>query len=266
MKGIERFAACVVILVMASLSPAQSEAQNPFDGTWRIMLHLSRFSPKPVVVFLSEGWYHCTSCNPQINIRANGTDQPVLGQAFDTISVSEINPKAIQIVTKKGGRVMTEQTCVVSVDGRTLTIRSTVHPAGGGSAVAAEIVATRVGIAPANINGTSGSWRVARISRNENTALITCSSTGEEITVTHPTGETFTARFDGGDYPVTNAHRYTTVSISRINKNTIQQTGKRDDMIVAVTRMTVSDDGRQMTIVDNSPLTGRTSTYVAVKQ
>lgn len=266
MKGIERFAASAAILVVAALSPARSAAQSPFDGTWRIILSQSRFSPKPIVIFLSGGWYHCTSCNPQIDVRANGADQPVLGQAFDTISVREISAKSIQIVTKKSNGVMTEQTSTASNDGRTLTVKSAMHPAGGGPVILTEITACRVGFAPAGINPASGSWRIARISRSENAMLISYRLNGDEVTVTHPTGETFTARFDGSDYPVRNARSYSTVSLRRIDKNTIQQTGKRDDMIVAVTKMIVSADGKRMTIVDNSPLTDRTSTYIAVKQ
>lgn|SRR5512146_237231 len=266
MKGIERFAVCLAVLVAVLPSPAFSEAQSPFEGTWRVMLNQSQFSPKPLVAFLSEGWYHCTSCNPQIDIRANGSDQPVLGQAFETISVRETNPKSIQIITKKGGNVLTEQTRTASSDGKRLTIKTTVHPTNGGQETTTEIVATRVGIAPAGINGTSGSWRITRVSRSENAVLITYRLNGDRVTVIHPAGETFTARFDGRDYPVKNAHTYNTVALRRIDKNTIQQTGKRDDMIVAVIRVTVSADGAKMTIVDTSPLTDRTSTYIAVKQ
>ncbi len=72
--------------------------------------------------------------------------------------------------------------------------------------------------------------------------------------------------FGGRDYPAQNAHTYNRVSLRRIDKNTIRQTGKCDDMIVAVIKVTVSGDGRRMTIVDTSPLTDRTSTCIAVKQ
>ena len=97
MIGVERISICATVVLAVFLSPALCASQTPFDGTWRIQIDQSRFSPKPMVIFLSEGWFHCKSCNPQLNVRADGTDQQVLGQAYDTISVREIDPKTTHI-------------------------------------------------------------------------------------------------------------------------------------------------------------------------
>jgi hypothetical protein len=87
---------------------------------------------------------------------------------------------------------------------------------------------------------------------------------GDQFTMTSPTGETYTAKFDGADYPVTGAHSYNGVSLKKINANTIEETDKRDGKVVDVSTMTVN--GKMMTVVDNDKATGRTSTYVAKKQ
>jgi hypothetical protein len=266
MRVVGQPVACALIFVAALLSPALAAAQSPFDGTWRIMLNQARFSPKPIVAFLSEGWYHCPSCNPQLDVKADGADQPVLGQAFDTISVREIDSRNVLIVTKKGGVIVTEQARAVSADGKKLTIMSTEHPADGGRAVTSQITGSRIGIAPAAINGTSGKWRLIRVTQSDNGLLITLKSKGDQLTMMQPTGETYTARFDGKDYPVKGAINHNAVSLKRIGKTSFQEIDKRDGVVVEMQTMTVSADGRKMTIVDTNSLTDRTTTYIAIKQ
>ncbi len=56
------------------------------------------------------------------------------------------------------------------------------------------------------------------------------------------------------------------VSLKKINAHTIEETDKRGGTVIDVSTMTVSANGKTMTVVDNDKLTGRTSTYVATKQ
>jgi hypothetical protein len=252
--------------VAALLSQAPASAQSPFDGTWRIMLDQSRFSPKPIVAFLSEGWYHCTSCNPQLDVKADGTDQPVLGQVYDTISVREIDAKSIQLIMKKGSAVIREQIRTASADGNLLTVKLIEHPASGGRPVTYQLSGRRIGMPPAAINSASGQWRLVRVTQSENQWMITYRTRGDELTMTQPTGESYIARFDGKDYTAKGANHYNAVSLKRIGKNTIQEIEKRDGVVVETLTMTVSGDGKKMTIVDTNALTDRTTTYTAVKQ
>ena len=266
MNKAERFVACALFLMPALLVPSSSFAQSPMDGTWRTQLNQSKFSPKPLASYLSQGWYHCVSCNPPFDVKADGTDQPVAGQAYDTISVHEVDSKSIAITTKKGGTIIGEQTRTAAGDGKTMTVKSIFHPANGGPVVTTEVKATRVGLAPAGINPTSGSWRIAAIQQSDNGLLATYKTNGDEVTLTQPTGETYTAKLDGTDYPVKGAVGWDAVSLKRINKNTIEETDKRAGKVTDVSTITVSADGKKMTVVDNDKLTDRTSTFVAVKQ
>jgi hypothetical protein len=266
MKKMERLVVCALFLIAPLWVHSSTFAQSPFDGTWRINLNQSRFSPKPIVAFLSQGWYHCPSCNPQIDVKADGQDQAVGDESFDTISVREVDPKSIEVTTKKDGKIVSEQTRTVSSDGKIMTVKTIVHPADGGPVVTSEVRATRVGIAPAGINETSGSWRIAKVEQSNNGLLATYKTNGDEMTMTEPTGESYTAKLDGKDYPVKGAYYYNSVSLKRIDKNTIEETDKRNGTVVDVSRMTVSPDGKKMTVVDTSTLTNRTSTYVAEKQ
>jgi hypothetical protein len=266
MKKIERFVVCALFIGIAICVHSSVFAQGAFDGTWRTNLNQSTFSPKPVVTFLSEGWYHCTSCNPQLDVIADGKDQPVIGQSYESISVHEIDSNSIELIYKKDGKIVTEQTRAVSGDGKTLTVKSTRHPANQGMEVITEVKATRIGIAPAAINGTSGSWKITGVQQSDNGLLKTYKTDGDQITMIAPTGKTYTAKFDGNDYPVKGANSYNAVSLKRIDKNIFEETDKRDGTIVDISRMTISSDGKKITIVYTNTLTDRTSTYIAEKQ
>jgi len=82
-----------LLFVAALRAPAALLAQSPFDGTWKTNIAAAKLSPKPNVFYLSQGWYHCVSCVPAIDVAANGEDQAVTGQAFDSVSVKEVDPK-----------------------------------------------------------------------------------------------------------------------------------------------------------------------------
>ena len=113
MKKSNRSLACAAFVVLAFCIPALSFAQSPFDGTWHTNLSQAKFSPKPNVFYISQGFYHCVSCVPAFDVKADGTDQPVTGQAYDTISVKEVDPKTIAITAKKGGTSEFDQTRTV---------------------------------------------------------------------------------------------------------------------------------------------------------
>ncbi|MFZ0744255.1 MAG: hypothetical protein WAM85_07600 [Terracidiphilus sp.] len=266
MKKLERFVACALFLMLALSVPALSFAQSPFDGTWRVNMNQSKISPKPVGFYLSQGWYHCTTCNPQVDVQADGQDHPVSGQPYDSMSVKEVDAKTIAITTKKGSAVDSESTRTVSANGKTLTVKVTSHPMSGGEPVTTEVTATRVGIAPSGVQATSGNWKIDKVKQSDNGLTTTYKTNGDELTMSDPTGETYTAKLDGTDAPVKGAYGYDTVSLKKIDAHTIEETDKRNGTVVDVAKMTVSPDGKKMTIVETSKLTDRTSTYVATKQ
>jgi hypothetical protein len=56
-----------------------------------------------------------------------------------------------------------------------------------------------------------------------------------------------TARFDGNDYPISNSI-LSTVSLKRVNDQTVERTGKIGGQIVETETRTVSDDGKELTV------------------
>ena len=266
MKKIHRISGFVLFLTPMLLMPALLSAQSPFDGTWRTNLEQSKLSPKPIVFSLQNGMYDCSSCSPKIHVKADGQDQSVSGQPYDTISVREVDSKSIEFATKKGGKAEFEQTRTVSDDGNTLTVKTTSHPQNSDQVVTAEATFSRIGKASAGANGTSGSWRIGKINESENGVTTTYKGDGDELSMSTPTGESYTAKLDGKDYPVKGAYGWDSVSLKRVDDRTIDETDKRDGKVVTVSKMTVSPDGKKMTSVVTSKLTGRISTFVAEKQ
>ncbi len=267
MNKIGRFAAYALFLMPVLWPPASSFAQSPFDGTWREDMDQYKPPAKPYVFSLNNGMYSCSSCSPKIEVKPDGQDQSVTGQSYDTISVREVDPKSIAVTTKKDGKTISDQTRTVSDDGNTLTLKSTFHPENSDEAVTTEVTFTRVGRAPAGgANRTSGSWRANKVKESENGHTTTYKSNGDKFSMSTATGESYTAKLDGNNYPVKGAYGNNSVSLKRINERTIEETDKRDGKVIGVAKMTVAPDGKKMTTIYTNKLTGTTSTSVAEKQ
>jgi hypothetical protein len=264
MNQFKQYVVCSLFFAAFYVAPV-SHAQSPFDGTWHADLSQTKFSPKPLSFYISQGWYHCTgACNPSYDVAADGQDHAVSGHAYDSISVTVVDPRTISVVAKKGGTVMFEQSRTVSADGKTLTVKSTQHPQNGGAPTTFDTVAKRSGVAPAGVHGTSGNWIITKQSGAGTGLTTTYKLDGDQLTMTEGSGETYTAKLDGSDYPVKNAYGWDTVSLKKINDHTIEETDKRGSAVTDVSTITAS--GGKITVVDNDKLSNRTDTFVMTKQ
>jgi hypothetical protein len=264
MKSIQRVACFVLVLAAILVVPASMFGQSPFDGTWVTKMDQSKFSPKPIAFPVKGGMYDCSSCVPKIDVKADGTDQAVSGQSYDTVSVREIDSKSIEVTTKKNGKIDYQQTR--TADGETLTVKTTGHPKDSDQTTTSGATATRIGKAPAGANATSGSWRLNKVNVSDNGVTNTYKTSGDELAMSTPTGDSYTAKLDGKDYPFKGTYSYDSVSLKKIDKNTIEETDKRGGKVIDVSKMSVSADGKKMTVVTTSKLTGRVTTYLADKQ
>jgi hypothetical protein len=264
MKGLKRYVVCALFFAAALCVATVSHAQSAFDGTWHADLAQTKFSPKPFVSYISQGWYHCVSCSPGYDVAADGQDHPVSGHAYDTISVTIVDPRTITVVGKKGGTVIFESTRTVSADGKTLTVKATDHPMSGGAPTTYDTVARRSGAAPSGVHATSGNWVIVKQSGSGTELVTTYKMDGDQLTMTAGSGESYAAKLDGSDYPVKNAYGWDTVSLKKINDHTIEETDKRGGTVTDVS--TITANGKTISVVDNDKLTNRTSTYVMTKQ
>lgn len=257
--------AITFVFASAFIAPLAS-AQSPFDGTWRINMAKSTSSDKPMKLSLSDGVYDCSSCNPSIEVAADGKQHSVKGVSFDELSVRELNANSIEIVARKNGDISYEQTDTASADGKVLTIKRIEHSPDSKEASKLQVTAVRLGKAPTGANGVSGSWRIENQGASEDWLLSTYKTNGDELTYSAPNGEAYTAKLDGKNYPAKGGYAYNEVSLRRLGDRTIEETDKLNGKVVSVWKMTVSADGKTMTQVATWPSTGQTFTYIAEKQ
>ncbi len=105
-------------MLMSLLMPVLAMAQSAFDGTWKMELNKAQLPKKPDVFLLQDGIYHCKTCVPPIDVKANGQDQKVTGQPyFDTVAIKVVDDRTIQEIDKKNGKIVITSKTTVSPDG-----------------------------------------------------------------------------------------------------------------------------------------------------
>jgi len=86
------------------------------------------------------------------------------------------------------------------------------------------------------------------------------------LSMSNPTGQSYTAKLDGTEAPYKGDPGTTSVSVKKVNKNTLEETDKRDGKVIAVARITVSADGKSLAVAVEDKLHGTSSHFTATKQ
>src|SRR5271165_1217159 len=189
-------------LLMLLLLPVLAMAQNPFDGTWKFDLSTAQFPKKPEVYVLQNGVYEWKTGAPPISVKADGTDQKVTGHPYyDTLSVKAIDDHNVELTMKRAGNVVLTVKSAVSADGDTMTSNWTDSGQPSGGPQSGTDTSKRVAKAPAGANLISGSWRAEKSEAPAAVLTWTYKVNGNEITMTNPTGQSYTAKLDGTDAP-----------------------------------------------------------------
>ena len=255
-------------LLLFSVTPGLAIAQSTFDGTWKVDVKTAQFPTKPDVYLLQDGMYHCKSCVPLIDIKADGQDQKISGHPyFDMMSVKVVDDRTIETITKKNGKTNGTSKTSVSPDGNTLMFEFNDSSATSGDPVIGKGEETRVAKGPAGSHAISGSWRTSKMDAvSDNGLLFTYKVEGDSLMMTTPTGQSYTAKLDGTEAPYKGDPGTTSVSVKKVDKNTMEETDKRDGKVITVARMTLSADGKGMTIAVDDKLHGTTMQFTAQKQ
>ena len=237
-----------LIVLLVLFVPSLLFAQSPFDGTWKAQLDRSIPSSETITFFVSNGIYDCTSCIPEIRVQADSNDQPISAASHETIAVSVIDSRSVSIVFKRDGKTIVETTRTASEDGQTLRDITSGYPREGCKPVIAEVTYKRVREKPEpSANQISGSWKPLAVTRSENGLLVTFKMNNDELSVSTPTGFTWTAKIDGKESPVQGSYATDSVSIKRIDDRTIEADFKVGGHLVRVDGQQVSVDGMSMT-------------------
>jgi hypothetical protein len=256
------------VLLLSVLTPGLAMAQSAFDGTWKVDLKTAQFPTKPDVYLLQDGMYHCKTCVPAIAIKADGQDQKVTGHPYyDMASIKVIDGRTIEEIDKKNGKVVATSKTWVSADGNTLMFEFTDSSATNADPVTGKGEETRVDKGPAGSHAISGSWRTSKMDTiSDNGLTFTYKVAGDSLTMTNLTGQSYTAKLDGTEAPYKGDPGTTSVSVKKTGMNAMEETDKRDGKVISVARMTVSADGKAMTIAVDDKLHGTTMQFTAQKQ
>jgi hypothetical protein len=244
-------------LLLIVLFPNLGIAQSRFEGTWKIDIGTLPMSHDTLVWLLQDGIYHCRSCVPPIQVKADGKDHRTPGQPYDTISVTIIDDRTIELVEKKDGHTVSDETFRVSEDLNTVTDEFSNW----------KVIMTRVEKSPNGSHAVSGVWRpVKRESISDKELLVTYHVDGETFSMSRASAEAYAAKLDGTLAPYRGNPGINGVSLKRINTNTIEQTDELDGKPINVVRMTVAMTGKSMTVVVIDVKTRTTTRFVALKQ
>jgi hypothetical protein len=251
------------------LLPALGLAQSAFVGTWKMDIKKNLQMPtKPYRYLLAGGVFHCQTCAPPYSVNADGADHKVSGHPyFDTVSVKVVDDHTVEETDKKAGKTVTVATFKVASDGMTETYEATDSSNSNADPVKMKAELSRVGKPPAGAHVISGSWRAGKFDdMSENGLLVVYAIDGNNLKMTMPTGQSFSAPLDGTASPYMGDPGQTSVSMKRIDDRTIDETDKRDGKIIGTSRLTVSADGRTMTVVWKDALRGSSGSFTNIKQ
>ena len=245
-----------------------ASAQSPFDGTWKIDVNKVDFSKKPSVYLLQNGMYTCKTCAPEYTIKADGMDHPVTGHPYyDSVAITVVNDHEIKETDKKGGKVVGTSTVTVSPDGKMATVEfSDQSDTNGGPPVKGKGTSTLVEKGPAGSHAISGSWRMDKMEQlSDNGLMWTFKTEGDMLTMSMPTGQSYTAKLNGPDVPMKGDPGIDSVSVKKMG-NTIEETDKQNGKPVGIFKVTVAADGKTAKASYTDLRANRTNSFDAAKQ
>ena len=255
------------IFAMVFCAPA-ALGQSNFNGTWKVDLNSAKLPTKPDVYLLQNGTYECKTCIPPITAKADGQDHKVTGHPYyDSVSIKVIDNNTIEETDKRNGKTVAVGKTTVSADGKSLHFEFTDSSDTNAAPVTGKGTAERVAAGPAGSHAVSGSWRTTKLENlSDNALMITLNVSGDSLTMTIPTGQSYTAKLDGTEAPYKGDPGVTSVSVKSIDKNTIEETDKREGKAITVLRMALTADGKTMNFSAHDLRRDTTTTAIATKQ
>jgi hypothetical protein len=252
------------IAALFSLIALSSFAQTRFDGTWRMRMDTLQFSGTPEEYLITHDIYHCLSCVPKIDVKADGVDHKVIGHEayYDTIAIRVLDSQTLDFTFKRNGRLVAASKETVAADGKTMIEEFRNTP--GTDPLSGKAKFIRINDGPFGSHPLSGQWQMTTIKNDtEAGTLTTYRSIPNGLRIINGR-ESYQAKFDGNDYPVGNDSD-STVSLSLIDESTFEETDKYDGQALTMSRMTVSKDGTIMKVESSDRQRGGTMTYMAEK-
>jgi len=248
-----------LVVALGPFSPARAQdgglsasRESPFNGTWRANNRSMRYQGSNHFSLLNGIW-RCDTCDPKIAIKADGHYHAINGSLYfgapyaDAESVREVNDRSIEITDKLKGKVVARNKLTASEDGRILTTGWSAI-SNNGDANSGTFDSERIEGAPAGANKVSGEWHPIKTNTTEDEVTVTYKDTADGLAMSDPAGDSYTAKFDGNEYPFRGDPGITSVSLKKIDEYTTEETDLRNGKVVAICHMTIERDGKMMKV------------------
>jgi hypothetical protein len=254
-----------ILIAALWLLPAAALASSSLDGTWKGRADTVKVTGKPDAFLVADGMYTCSSCVPEIKIKADGTDQKVTGhEYYDTVAVKIVDAKTVERTNKLAGKVMGTVTATVSADGSMLSGKFTDYS--GAKPATGSFTEKRTAAAPAGTHALSGSWQQDKMTEANDALSIVTYEMGADHFSMSANGQSYNAKFDGQDYPIEGDPGHTMVSLKRVDADTVVETDKRGGKVTDEIRIAAAKDGKTVELTDKDLIHGQTTTITLEKQ
>jgi hypothetical protein len=131
-----------VVLGIGGVATVSADAAaDPIDGTWKLNVAKSKFSPGPALQSQTRTYAETTQgvaltfsgvaadgshTSGQSTYKYDGKDYPLTGSPnYDAISLTRIDANTVKSVQKRAGKEVGSTTRTISKDGKTMTLAST---------------------------------------------------------------------------------------------------------------------------------------------
>jgi hypothetical protein len=254
-----------LIISALLLLPAAALAASAFDGTWKTRQDSVKTTGKPDVIAVVDGMYICSSCVPEIKVKADGSDQKVTGHPYyDTVAVAVLSPSSFEVTNKKAGKQTLIVAYTVSGDGKTLNGKFRDYT--GAKLATGSFSETRSAAGPAGSHAASGSWQPGQLTDASDTAVTVAYQMTDQQFSMRWNGQSYDAKFDGKQYPVQNDPGQTMVSLKRIDANTVEETDSRAGKVTDEIRLAAAADGKTINVTDKDVQHDQITTFTLDKQ
>ena len=251
----------VQLLLISNLSVGVAWADDTFVGEWKLDPSHSQMVDQMKVEKVDAAKYAFNFGGGAETITLDGTDQP--GVSGTTLSVSTEAPDAWKVVRKREGRVLLIARWKLSGDGGTLTDDYTEFGTGSTSTNIKYVYHRTAGT-----SGFAGTWESSSQTLNSAYVLKIRPYGEEGLSLVYPQGLVRNLQFDGKDYPAPdpNAAAGATSSARRVDRHTLEVTGKAGDKVTDTREIKLSPDGATLIITVRVPDRSLPNVFVFARQ
>jgi hypothetical protein len=241
------------IFLLLALLIVQPGTVDPRIGAWTLISAQSSLEPGNRLSLTPEhGALHVVMSGENrldVVAKPNGQKSPAPGNlAFDAIELHRIDKRNADVREEKNGAIIATVREKLSSDGNELT--ATTIAKGRPDQVT---VWARTGGAKVARDPFAGEWTEDLSKTRMRQGLVLKIETDASGAVRYSGDFSYTARFDGKQYDLTNS-RNDTVTLALVDPHTVDCTYRRGDEITQKDRWVLSADGQQLTLITTATL------------